>query len=394
MTEQSLAQRWTRLLDLLEDELPAAVDLRHRIHADPHVSGEEGPTAQLVAEALGSPEAPDIHGGRAIRLGVPGPAVALRAELDALPIPERTGVDWASTNGTMHACGHDVHMAALVAVARVLSCSDERIPAVLLLQPREEVAPGGAEDIVASGVLQDNDVRAVIGVHVQPRLTKGSFSAAPGIVNASADEFTISVQGTPGHGAYPHTTHDPVVAAAHIVTTVQFVISRFSDPMEPSVITVGSIHGGTAPNAIAESVVISGTVRAYDGDQRIHLQKALAQVAQQTAAIHGCTAAVDLRLGEPALMNDPDLAARVCRWLSFDSLTEAPPMRSCGADDFAHYGEILPSLMAFVGVSPIDSTEERLHSPTFLPDDATIRDVAAVMLAGYLSASEMIDAHT
>jgi amidohydrolase len=377
------------LLENLEKELPDAVQLRHEIHADPQISGFEGPTAARVSAALGRSDAPDIAGGRVIRIGSSrGPAVAIRGELDALPIRETTLVPWRSTNGAMHACGHDVHLAALVAVARTLA--DQPIPMVALLQPREEAVPGGALDIVQSGALQDAEVRAVIGAHVHPRIRVGEFSAYPGVMNASSDEFTITITGRGGHGAYPHATTDPISAASSMIVALQQIVARRSDPMEPTVITVGSIHSGAAANAIPDEAVLTGTIRAYDRDHRETLHALITETAQHVVAVHGCTVNVEIRLGEPALRNDERLALRLGEWAQLDGVVQSEPHRSCGADDFAFYGEILPSVMAFVGSGSEHPDEPELHSSNFLPPDELVRDTARIMIAGYLAACDLL----
>ena len=189
----------------MNDELPAAIALRHDLHANPDLSGAEEQSARRLLAALGVEDTPDVAGGRLVRFGGPGPAVGLRAELDALPVVERTGLTWASQNGAAHVCGHDVHMAALVAVARALRTSGLPVPLVAVLQPREETVPSGASDLVASSELRSQQLGAMIGVHVQPRIPSGVFSCTPGVVNASSDDFTLVLQAHGGHAGYPHT---------------------------------------------------------------------------------------------------------------------------------------------------------------------------------------------
>lgn len=391
--------RLTRALAALAERIPQAIELRHAIHQQPFVGGHEVPTAELVASALGRPDAPWVTGGRIIRFGQQaGPAIALRAELDALPIIEDTSVAWASTNGAMHACGHDVHLAALVAacltIAEVIDGDAAATPLVAILQPREECLPSGALDIVQSSEFKEQDVRAIIGVHVQPALASGTFSAAPGAVNASADEFRIRIRGRAGHGAYPHTTKDPVVAAAHLVQALQYLVSRQVDPMSPTVITIGSIHGGDAPNAVPETVELAGTVRTYREQARRELHAAIERTALATASIHGCEADVAIGLGEPALVNDAALAQELSSWIAATGLTEAPHLRSCGADDFAYFTELVPGVMVFYGVGNADGSGPGLHSPQFLPADDHITAVAATMLAGYFAADQVLNEAT
>jgi len=391
----STDSRLSQALAALADRIPEAINLRHAIHQQPFVGGEEGPTAELVAGALGRPEAASVAGGRLIRFGQPtGGAIALRAELDALPIAEETSVAWASGNGAMHACGHDVHLAALVAaslaIAEVIEGAKDATPLVVVLQPREECLPSGALDIVHSAEFKEQDIHAIIGVHVQPALTAGTFSAAPGAVNASADEFRVRIVGKGGHGAYPHTTSDPVVAAAHVVQALQYLVSRQSDPMSPTVITIGSIHGGDAPNAIPEAVELTGTVRTFRQDDRRELHAAIERTAIATASIHGCQAETVIGLGEPALVNDEGLAEELSRWITATGLTQAPHLRSCGADDFAYFTELVPGVMVFYGVSETPGTHPGLHSARFLPDDRHVGGVAATMVAGYFAAQQYL----
>ena len=379
------------LLRTLDDVLPEAVDLRHTLHAHPQVGGNEFETAALVAAAMREPDAPSIEEGRVVRVGSPhGPAIGIRAELDGLPGVETSDVPWASRNGAAHMCGHDVHMAALAAVVRTLQKVGPPVPLVAILQPREELSPGGAVDMLDSPVLTDHELTAVLSVHVQPRLPSGTFSASPGTVNASSDEFTITVHGRPGHGAYPHAANDPIAAAAQVITALQFLVARSTDPMQPTVITVGSIHGGQAPNAIPETVTMTGTLRVFEAGERTRLQEGIRRVAELTADVHGCTARVHIRRGEPPLVNDTLLSGAVTAWIERTGLTEAEPLRSCGSDDFACYADRYPTLMIFHGVGTGAPDDPGLHHPSFAPDDDQVRGVATTMLAAYLACCELI----
>ena len=244
--------------------------------------------------------------------------------------------------------------------------------------------------MLASPVLTDHDLRAMLSVHVQPQLPSGTFSASPGTVNASSDEFTITVTGRPGHGAYPHVARDPIAAAAQVITALQFLVSRNTDPMHPTVITVGSIHGGQAPNTIPETVTMTGTLRVFDPADRVRLQDSIRRVAELTADAHGCTADVHLRRGEPPLVNDTLLSVAVTAWIERTGLTEAEPSRSCGSDDFACYGDRYPSLMIFHGVGTGATDDPGLLHPSFAPDDDHVRGVATTMLAAYLACCELV----
>ena len=324
--------------------------------------------------------------GAVLRIGGAGPAVAVRAELDALDVVEETGVAWASQRpGVMHACGHDVHLAALVALARSVDKADGPAPLVVVLQPREETYPSGAREVVEDGILDAEQCRAMIGAHLQPLLEVGHVACTPGVVNASSDEFTLTVRGDGGHAAYPHLTRDPVVALAHVVVTLQSLVSRVIDPMSSVVLSVTMLAAGTAANVVPGVAVARGTIRAMSSADRELLLERMPQVAQFVAQANACIAQVDITRGEPVLDNDEQLAAATVPWLQRLGLRPSVVLRTAGSDDFSYFCERMPSLMMFVGTR---SGRERLHSSTFLPADERVRDVAHALLAGYLAAAQ------
>ncbi|GGL99103.1 M20 metallopeptidase family protein [Nakamurella endophytica] len=367
----------------LSRELPAAVELRHRIHHDPRVGGDEAATAAAVAEALGGGR--DLAGGLWLRVGPgTGRAVGLRAELDALPITEDTGLPWSSGRpGVAHLCGHDVHTAALVAVTRAFNGLELPIAAVAAFQPREETIPSGALDFVQDPDFLSNDIRAMVAVHLQPLLAQGSVSAAGGAINAAADNFRIVVEGEPAHGAYPHLSRDPVVAVAGVIQAIQHLVARRIDPMHPSVVTIGKIAGGDSDNQIPASVSLYGTIRTFTQDDRVALHRMLQEVATGVALAHGCVASTVVDRGEPVLHNDEVLAAAVEHALTSDGFAAARPVRSCGADDFSHYASAFPSLMVFAGTGDGHPGSPGLHHPRFAPPDGDVEQVARMLLAAY-----------
>jgi len=374
------------LRDAVHRQLPDAERLRRELHAQPSLSGHEQPTVNRLLEALpGGAGAERLADGTGavLRIGGPGPAVGIRAELDALPITETTGVPWAAGAGAMHACGHDVHMAALTALARALHEVGPPVPMLAVLQPREEGNPSGALDIISSGLLQANQAGAMAAGHVQPLLRAGEVACAPGVVNASADEFFVTMTGGPGHAAYPHLTRDPVLALAQFVVAVQQLVSRNTDPMQPAVVTVGTLAAGEASNAIPGTATARGTMRAVTPAHRDLLDERLREVADGVALAHGCIADVTIVRGEPVLDNDPGLAASTAVLLTRLGATVTEPLRTCGADDFAFYGRVAPSLMLFVGTG--GQPGSGLHTATFLPADRAVADVADALLAGYLA---------
>jgi amidohydrolase len=380
-------------LQALLAELPAAVELRRKLHAEPRTGGQETPTAAVVASAIGYPDAPSVAEGRMIRIGPSvGPVIAVRAELDALPIVEQTGAAFASVNGAMHACGHDVHLAALTALARAAASVDLPVSLLAMLQPREESFPLGAKDFVESAELAKHDVRAVIGAHVQPRVALGEVAATPGPVNASFDDVLITINGVGGHAAYPQDARDPIVAAAAIVLALQQVVSRRTDPLAPTVLTIGSIHAGQASNVIPATASLLASLRTFSASERTRLLDLIGTIAANTAAGYGCTAVTQPSLGEPVLDNHPALTEAVWPELAAQGLTLSAPLRSCGSDDFSFYSERYPALMMFVGVRTSGDFEQQpsLHSPFFLPADDAVERVARAMLAGYLGACSLV----
>lgn len=368
----------------LARELDGAVMLRRELHANPELSGSEIRTAARVAEALGAPDAPVVGGtGRLVRIGPQtGSCVAIRAELDALPIAEQTGVPWSSRNGAMHACGHDVHLAALTALGN--AARRVRLPTALLavLQPREETFPSGARDIVAADAFGAQQAQAVVGVHLQHQLPAGTVGASAGTVNAATDDFEIQVEGVGGHAGYPHLAIDPVPALCQTVLAVQQIISRHTDPTHAVVASFGMLEAGQAPNVIPGTAHARGSLRALDESDRPGLHKSLHEIVGHTCRAHGCRGTVTIFEGEPALVNDDTLAAASWPWLQSFGFAVDTGFRSCGADDFSFYARSAPTLMLFLGTGG----EASLHHPGFLPGDDNVRQVAEAMLAGYLGA--------
>ncbi|TWP36770.1 M20 metallopeptidase family protein [Leekyejoonella antrihumi] len=378
-----------RLRAALAEELPAATRLRHAIHADPHISGQENPTAELVADAIGVGDWVTVADtGRLTRLGE-GPCVVLRAELDALPLTEQTGVAWAATGIAMHACGHDVHLAAVTAVARAIhAVSGPTANVAVLLQPREERAPSGAQDVVASGILHRIGTRAVVAAHVQPQVAAGTITVTPGVVNASTDEFQVTITGSGGHVGYPHTVHDPIAALCQTALNLQALVPRSVDPIHGAVCMIGCIHAGTANNVIPDRASAAGSLRLMRPDDREPTLERMRQIVQHTATAHECTGQLTVTEGEPVLANDPTLASATTSWLTTMGHTTTDNFRSFGADDFSYYGHQHPALMMFVGTGG----DHGLHDTRFLPDDRTIATVAEALLAGYLAATNPVGA--
>jgi amidohydrolase len=385
-TEQQLGE----LLRGIELELPRAVALRRRLHAEPELAHAEVRTAAAIAEELPVPSVPAAGTGRIARVGpAEGGAVAVRAELDGLPVAERTGAGFAAGGGVMHACGHDVHMAALVALARAAHQLGDALPAPLLavFQPSEEAYPSGAEQL-AGGELAELDPLAVVAAHVHPELPWGTVALDPGAVNASCDNFEIVVEGESSHGAYPHRGRDPILAIAQIVVALHAQVGRAVDPVHPAVLSVGVVEGGLAENVIPERARALGAVRAHRHEDRLALRRLVEEVAAGIATAHGCGANVRLVPGEPALENDPAIAAGARELLAGADLEPTLEWRSCGSDDFAFFGALAPIAMAFVGLDGAEGFARRpLHHPELLPPDGAVAAVARTQAVLYLAAA-------
>ena len=397
MTRDALAER---LAALTLDRIPAAVLDRESLHAAPELSGREGGTAAWIADRMPVPMEVVAGTGRIGRIGpTGGPAVALRAELDALPVLEATGAPFAATNGAMHACGHDVHQAALIAVAGAAAALAQEIELpyafVPFLQPREEAYPSGALDIVRSGALERHGVGAVIAAHVHPRIAVGSVATGKGPTNAAADEIAVIVRGRGGHGAYPHEAANPIPVLSQMVVGLGELLRRAVSPMRPAVFTVGRISAGEIANVIPGSGSFAGTLRTMDRADRARVHDAIRQYVEGIAAAHGVEAEVTITLGEPVLENDPELVDLVDARLASFGLTASEPMRSCGADDFSFFSEELPGVMAFVGVeTPGADPQPSLHSADFLPDADAVRRLALALVSGYVAACDLLDARS
>jgi amidohydrolase len=381
-----------RLLAAIERELPRAVELRHRLHAHPELAHAEFETSASISAEMPVACEAVAETGLIARVGsADGAAVAVRAELDGLPISERTDSPFHATGGTMHACGHDVHMAALVALARAAQALGEALPAPLLalFQPSEEAYPSGAEQLLDTLAALAPAPAAMVAAHVHPELPWSTVALDPGTVNASCDAVEITVEGEPSHGAYPHRGRDPILALAHIVVALHAQIGRRIDPIHPATLTVGVLEGGSAENVIPARAHARAALRAHRPEDRLALHRMVEEVVSGIASAHGCRGAVALTPGEPALENDPAIVARARELLSNAGLSPAPEWRSSGSDDFAFFGTLgTPLAMGFVGLAGADGFVPRpLHHPELLIPDDAVGAVARVQAVLYLAAA-------
>jgi amidohydrolase len=381
-----------RLLALLERELPRAVELRHALHAAPELAHEERHTSARIAAELQGTATIEVAAetGLLALVEAPGQApVAVRAELDGLPIAELTAAPFSAGGDEMHACGHDVHMAALVALARAAAALGDELPAPLLavFQPSEEAYPSGARQL-AGGELASAGASAVVAAHIHPELPWGTVALDQGAVNAASDTVEIAVEGAPSHGAYPHLGRDPILAIAQIVVALHAEAGRRIDPLSAAVVNVGVLEGGRTENVIPARARARVSLRTLRAQDREALREMVQQVVHGVAAAHGCRGVAELIVGEPALENDKEIVVRTRALLSDAGLALAPEWRSCGSDDFAFYGELAPIAMAFVGLAGAAGFVERpLHHPQLLPPDEAVAAVARVQALLYLAAA-------
>jgi amidohydrolase len=377
-----------RLLAALEHELEPAGELRRRLHAEPELAHGEHRTSAIVAERLPVASETVAGTGRIARIGpTVGPALALRAELDGLPLRERTGAPFSARGEVMHACGHDVHMAALVALTRAAHRLGDELPVALLavFQPSEETYPSGAE-LLVRGELAHTSAAAVLGVHLHPELPWGGLALDAGTVNASSDSVEIVVDGEPSHGAYPHRGRDPVLALAQIVVALHAQASRRIDATHPSLVNVGVFEAGASENVIPGRARARATLRAFTINDRETLRALVGEVVAGVATAHGCRGTVELIEGEPALENDARIVAAGRALLGEAQLAAAAAWRSCGSDDFAFFAELAPIAMAFVGLDGAPGFRTRpLHHPELLPPPESLASVARAQALMYVA---------
>lgn len=358
------------------------IDIRRTIHANPELAFEEVETAKLIADAL---EAEGIsHRTGVGKTGVvamiegekPGRTVAVRGDMDALPVHEETGLPFASRHdGKMHACGHDVHSSILLGVASVLNSMRDEIPGrvKLLFQPAEEIL-GGAQAMIDDGVLDDPPVDVMLGYHNWPPLEAGKIGWFPGMAMASADAFDITITGRSGHGAHPHKAIDVISAASYFVTQAQTIISREIAPMGTAVVSVGEFHAGTARNILPDTAVLRGTVRTLSPEARKHIEAALRRLLDGLKTGMRIDYTFDYIRQVPALHNDPDILKviipAITDLLGADNLVRLPEA-SMGAEDFALFSELRPSGHLRIG-SQTPGRNDMLHNSDFQPDERAI----------------------
>jgi amidohydrolase len=366
--------------------------LRRDFHRHPELGFQEVRTAGIVARELNELGL-EVSTGIG-RTGVvallegehPGPVVLLRVDMDALPIQETTGAEYASTTpGVMHACGHDGHTAIGLTVARLLNDHRNRLhgSVKLVFQPAEE-GLGGAEAMLVDGVLQNPRPDAALSLHLWNEKPLGWIGAAPGPVMAAADIFHIQVQGRGGHGAQPHLAIDPLVASAHIITALQSIVSRTVSPLESGVVSVTALHAGEAFNIIPDSAELQGTIRTFKHEVRALILERFHQIVEGTASALGCQVEVDIQSITPAVINDPQVTALVQQTAQevFDKSNLDTSMMTMGSEDMAFMMQDIPGCYFFVGSANAEKgLDAAHHHPRFDIDEESLPRAAAMMAA-------------
>jgi amidohydrolase len=382
--QRTLREELARARGDLEPEL---IEIRRNLHREPELRFEEHRTAKTVEELL-HPLELSVRSGVAgtglladLRGGHPGPTVALRADMDALPIRDAKDVPYASRrDGVMHACGHDAHMTIAYGVLRVLEPLRAILPGTLrvIFQPGEEVPAGeksGAAEVIKAGALESPDVGAIFGLHVWPELPAGTVGVQPGVTMAAADSFIGEVRGESSHAGEPHKGKDAIFAAGALVVRLKALLGREVPPGEPAAINVGTIRGGASQSVVADLVELSGTLRSLGGDRRERLLQSMRRVVEGVSSETGCSVRLNVSDSFPAVVNDPELYERALEVLPealggdrVRVLTDVPMT----ADDFAHYLEAVPALYVKLGCAPEGRSAYPLHHRCFDVDERAV----------------------
>jgi amidohydrolase len=400
-----------RIADAVTRFAPAAIEQRHQIHQHPELGNREVETAKLVAAHLRSLGFDEVRTGIAhtgvvgvLRGGRPGPVVAVRADMDALPVTEATDLPFRSMVrstyggqeiGVAHACGHDVHTAIQLGVASVLASMRADLTGTVLFvfQPAEEGPPpgeeGGAALMLKENVFASPRPAAIIGLHTVADMPVGKMGYTPGPALAAIDQFWITVKGKQSHGAAPHLSVDPVVMASQLVLALQTIRSRNLPPLAPSVLTVGIIRGGTRFNIIPDQVQLEGTVRTYDEGVRNTVERRMREIAGGITAAGGGSYELTYQRGSPATINDVALTERMLpslrRVLGDSNVVKIDP--AMVSEDFAHFANVVPGFYYRLGQVAPGTTSGDHHTPTYRADDSMIpvgMRVMATLLLDYL----------
>ncbi|MDA8979900.1 M20 family metallopeptidase [Chitinophagales bacterium] len=382
----------TSIKAFAKDLHPRLVEWRRHLHAHPELSFEEFNTSELICAILD--EYGITYTPRVAKTGIialikgknpNSKCIALRGDMDALPIDEKNQLDYASTKpGVMHACGHDFHTSNILGAAIILEKFKHAFEGTVkvIFQPSEEKIPSGAPAMIAAGVLENPKVDAIIGYHVSPELSTGSFGFRAGQLMASADEIYLTIKGKGGHAAFPDQLIDPVLTTAQLLLNLQQVVSRRKSPFEPAVLSFGKLEAKGATNIIPNEVQVAGTLRAMNEDFRFKAHEWIKQICEETAAANGASCEVNIVVGYPFVKNDEDLTQRMINeaetFGSEIAIHEIPARM--GAEDFAYYSQEVPACFIRVGTGNSEKgTTHGLHTNQFNVDDDALLHSSALM---------------
>ncbi len=377
------------------------IEVRHYLHAHPELSFHEFKTSEYIQQKLKSWNIDfTIMATTGVVAIIKGKnpeekIIALRADMDALPIKELNDVEYKSQNdGIMHACGHDVHTTCLLGAAKILNeLKDEWTGTIkLIFQPGEEKNPGGASILIKEGVLKNPAPQSIFALHVNPSLPVGKLSFRSGMVMASADEIYITIKGKGGHAAAPHLTPDTILTASHLIVNLQQVVSRMNDPFNPSVLSITSIQGGNATNVIPSEVKLMGTFRAMNEEWRFRAHELIKNICNNTATMQGAQIDVNIDVGYPFVINHEQLTVTAIRnAIEFAGAenVEETEMRM-GAEDFAFYSHQIPACFFRLGVGNKEKNiTSGVHTSTFNIDERAIENGIGIMAWLAISASNI-----
>lgn len=376
---------------MAEENAGEIISWRRHLHRHPELSFKEFETSKFIAAKLASWDIPHRTVGGTGVLGIirgdgdSGKVIALRADIDALPIREANSAEYVSQDpGVMHACGHDAHTSCLLGAAQILQQMRHAFSGTvkLIFQPAEEKLPGGASILIRENVLEDPRVQHIIGQHVFNRLPVGKAGFCFGPMMAASDEIYMRIIGKGGHGAYPHLTIDPVMMSAQILVSLQQLVSRRRPPFEPMVLSFGKVMANGATNVIPDSVEIEGTLRTMNEPLRDTMHAEITRIAQKTAEAFGGKAEIDIVRGYPVLHNDKTFTQtafeRAAAYLGAENVVEIEPQM--GAEDFAFYSQELPACFYRLGTgNPGKGIDAPLHTPHFDIDESALSIGAGLM---------------
>ena len=371
--------------------VPLLAEIRHHLHANPELSFREFETSKFIGSKLSEWNITcKTMAGTGIVALIEGTnpskkVIALRADMDALPITEQNEVEYRSKNeGIMHACGHDVHTTCLLGAAKILNeLKDEWEGTIkIIFQPGEERNPGGASIMIKEGVLRDPKPEAIVALHVHPSLPVGRLSFKKGLVMASADEIYITIKGKGGHAAAPHLTTDTILVASQIVVSLQQIISRNNNPFTPSVLSICSFQGGNSTNVIPAEVKLMGTFRAMDETWRYRAHELIKKQTKEIADALGAEAEINIDVGYPAVYNDEAVtgeAVLLAEQFAGKENVEETELRM-GAEDFGFYAQKIPACFFRLGVgNESKGIVHHVHTPRFNIDETALETGAGIM---------------